>query len=180
MQGCIKKYFSVFRIIPSYRLLYMLGFFYCAGVIAIAYLLEHIYQLEPCSLCLLQRLVIATVGILFMLGTIINCKNILGYFFSSLLFIVNSCGIFLAGRQVWLQSLPADLVPSCSAGIVRLMEVYPLFKALSMVISGTGDCAKIEFKLFGLSIAALSLINFILRAIFICLVAYWQKKRLTI
>jgi disulfide bond formation protein DsbB len=175
MQGCVKKYLNIFRN-PSCRLLYVLGFSYCAGIIVLAYLLEYIYQLEPCSLCLLQRVVIATVGGLFMLGAIINCKNIFGYFLSSLLFIVNGCGIFLAGRQVWLQSLPADLVPSCSAGIVRLMEVYPLLKVLSMVISGTGECAKVEFEIFGLSIAALSLINFICLEAFIFLVIYWQKK----
>jgi disulfide bond formation protein DsbB len=104
-------------------------------------------------------------------------KPIYGYFLASLLFTVNACGIFLAARQMWLQNLPKELVPSCSAGIYRLMEVYPIFKVLKIVIVGTGECAKIEFEIFGLSIAMLSLINFILIGLFILFLSYWQKKR---
>ena len=82
--------------------------------------------------------------------------------YSMLLAIAALAGAGIAGRQVWLQHLPADQVPECGPGLDYMLEAFPLTDALKMIFSGSGECAEVHWRFIGLSIAEWSLVWFIL------------------
>ena len=74
-------------------------------------------------------------------------------------------GAFIAGRHVWLQGLPADEVPSCGPGLDYMMDILPMQEVVAMVLTGSGECAEIDFMLLGLSLPAWTLIGFLVLAL---------------
>jgi disulfide bond formation protein DsbB len=70
----------------------------------------------------------------------------------------------VAARHVWLQHLPAEEVPACGPGLSYVFEHFPLTETLKLLVSGTGECSKIDWTLLGLSIPSWTLIAFLLLA----------------
>jgi disulfide bond formation protein DsbB len=82
-------------------------------------------------------------------------------------------GAATAGRQVWLQHLPADKVPQCGPDLFFMMENFPLARTLEKLFYGSGECAAVDWKFLGLSIAGWSLVWFIVLALY----AWWAARR---
>ena len=82
-------------------------------------------------------------------------------------------GAAIAGRHVWLQSLPPDQVPACGPGLEYMLEAFPLSKALSMVFTGSGECANVDWSFLGLSMPAWTLLWFLALAV----LALWAGFR---
>jgi disulfide bond formation protein DsbB len=77
-----------------------------------------------------------------------------------LITLIAGSGAAIAGRHLWLQSLPADQVPECGPTLDYILETFPLSKALQLVLHGSGECAKVEWQFLGLSIPGWTLIAF--------------------
>ena len=69
-------------------------------------------------------------------------------------------GVAVAGRHLWIQSLPADQVPSCGPPLDYLFSAFPFAKVLQLVFTGSGECAKVE-PILGLPMPAWTLLWFI-------------------
>ena len=82
----------------------------------------------------------------------------------TLLFTIG--GLISAGRHVWLQHLPADQVPACGPGLNYLLDTLPLGQVLDMVFRGSGECAQISWQFLGFSLPEVTLMMFIVYAIF--------------
>jgi protein dithiol:quinone oxidoreductase len=162
--------------ILSFRILSALGCALCATLLAGGYYIEHVLEVDPCPLCIFQRLTFAIIGVLFLIATITKLKKLASYLLSSILTLFSVIGLGLAGRQMWLQHLPADQVPSCSAGLEKLLQMHPTLDVLKMVLKGSGDCAVIDFTIFGLSLANWSFFCFILILTLSMLLFYTAKK----
>lgn len=159
------------------RNLSILGLFICVAAIAGAHYLEHEYMLAPCPMCMLQRCIFWVLGGLFLIGSLFKIKKNWGYLYSSLVVIFSSLGFAIAMRQVWLQYFAPPQQSSCSASLERLIELYPVLDALKMALSGSSECANIDFAFMNISIAGWSMILF---ASFILVglgTIYLQKKR---
>ena len=76
------------------------------------------------------------------------------------------CGIGLSLRQLYLQSLPAELVPSCAPDIDYLLETLPFLEVFTMAIMGDGNCAEVLWSFMGVSIPGWTLIGFIITLIY--------------
>lgn len=148
------------------RACYALGFLLCAGLLAYAYYLQFDRNLEPCPLCIFQRLFYAGTGLVFLAAAIHNPGRVGRTVYGVLAAILAAGGASVAGRQVWLQHLPADQVPECGPGLNYMLEVFPLNKTLSMVLKGSGECAQVHWRFLGFSIAEWSLLIFVLLLIF--------------
>ncbi|MBX3726948.1 MAG: disulfide bond formation protein B [Xanthomonadales bacterium] len=146
---------------PGFRQLALLGFLACAGLMAYALYAQHVLGLEPCPLCIFQRVaVIATGGVL--LAAALHGPAAAGRWVYALLAATAAAlGAGVAGRHVWLQSLPADQVPACGPGLDYMMEAFPLSQTLRMVFSGSGECAEVDWTFLGLSMPAWTLICFV-------------------
>ena len=145
----------------------------CAAMMAIALYMEHVMLLEPCPLCVMQRVMMIAVGDICLIAFLHGPRDwgFRTYAGLSLLCAVGGGG--LSSRQLWLQSLPPDQVPACGASLDYLLEVFPLTEVLAMVLSGDGTCAEVMWSFLGISIPGWTLVAFIgLGA-----VATWQMLR---
>ncbi len=155
------------------RTINLAGFVAAAAAMAVALYLQHGRGLEPCPLCILQRFAMIALGMFFLLAALHNPGRIGQRFYGVLQLLAASAGIIVAGRHVWLQSLPADQVPACGPGYSYLVENFPLLEAFDVIFQGSGECAKVDWQLFGLSLAQLTLLVFVL---FFLVVLYVQKR----
>ncbi|MEC7369108.1 MAG: disulfide bond formation protein B [Pseudomonadota bacterium] len=136
--------------------------FICVGYIVVALLMEHQLGLEPCPLCILQRLAVILCGCTAFLAAI-HAPRQQGINIYRRVFILTALiGSAISIRHLWLQSLPAEKVPACGPGLDYLLDVFPLTEVLSMVLSGDGSCAEVTWSFIGLTIPGWTLIAFLL------------------
>jgi len=145
---------------PSIRYPALIGVFFCIVMMAVALGLEHIGGYEPCPLCVFQRVAVIATGIVLLLAALHNPGRAGKVVYGILGLLTAGTGAFIAGRHVWLQSLPADEVPTCGPGLDYMMDIMPMQDVVAMVLTGSGECADIDFTLLGLSLPAWTLIGF--------------------
>lgn len=151
---------------PSRRY-YFFQLLLVAVLLVFAYYLEYYQSQVPCALCELQRLIFASLGVLFLLGSILPIRKGSQLVLNALLALFALSGVIFAARQVWLQHLPVqNLSGSCGGSLHYLLQILPLKDALLTVFLGGPECAKVTWQFLGLSIAGWSFICF---AIFLLL-----------
>ena len=141
---------------------FALGALACAGLLGFGYFLQYARGLEPCPLCVLQRLAFLVTGMTCLLGAVLGPGRLGTRLLAGLALLAAILGAGVAGRQVWLQSLPADQVPACGPGLDYMLEAFPLGKTLTMVLRGSGECAENAWQFLGLGIAAWAMVWFVL------------------
>jgi protein dithiol:quinone oxidoreductase len=147
-------------LLPPRRMAYFLAFFVCAILIAYALYLQHVEGLDPCPLCIFQRICVIAMGVVFLVAGFHNPGRVAGTAYALLLLIAGGIGIGFAGRQVWLQSLPADQVPACGMGLDYMLDTLPFTDVLKKVFEGSGECAEKSWEFLHLSLAAWMLVFF--------------------
>jgi disulfide bond formation protein DsbB len=143
------------------------------GVISLlcyGYYLEYFEDLVPCPMCIFQRLCYMAIAAVALAAVIQGPARRGGIVYCTLLAVFASIGAGIAGRQIWLQHLPAELVPECGPGLDFMLEMYPLLETIEKALIGTGDCAEVTWTFLSLSIAEWSLLCFM--GIFVA--AAWQ------
>ena len=138
--------------------------------------LEHIQCVDPCPLCVFQRIAYILIGLIALIGATHNPKDLFLVIYKFLIIITAITGALIAGRQVWLQHLPPELVPECGPGLDYMLNVFPLSDAIKMILSGSGECAEVKWRFIGFSIAEWSLIMFIGITVATTLSIYVYKK----
>ena len=137
------------------RNLLLTGFFCSVLLIAYALYTQYVLGLEPCPLCILQRVAVIALGLSFLLMALKHPQTKQSKFFASLLLtIISSAGVGIAARHVWLQNLPPDKVPGCGPGLDFMMANFTLSEVFQMVFSGSGECAEISWSFAFLSMPA--------------------------
>lgn len=161
----------------SFRLVFSLIFLICAGLLGVAFYMEYVMGLEPCPLCWLQRFGFMAAGLVSLLAVLHNPKGIGIRVYGLLLSLASAAGLAVAGRQLWLQSLPEDQVPACGPSVDYMLEVLPLMEVLSTALRGTGDCAEVVWRFLGLSIPGWTAVFFgLLVVVGLVLVFHTRKK----
>jgi disulfide bond formation protein DsbB len=148
-------------LLPSRRIAYLMGFAICAGLLAYALYLQYVDGLEPCPLCVFQRMAVIGMGIVFLVATLHNPGRTGAGAYALLQLVIGGAGIALAARQVWLQSLPKEEVPACGMGLSYMLETLPFTDVLKKVFQGSGECAEKGWEFLHLSIAGWTLVFFI-------------------
>ena len=140
--------------IPDKRILNFAGFLMCAALMGYALYAQHYLMLEPCPLCILQRIAVVGMGLVFLLAALHNPGGVGRFVYALLLGLCMSLGAIVAGRHAWLQMLPEDQVPACGPGLDYMWENFPLADVINMVFRGSGECADVDWQLLGLSMPA--------------------------
>ncbi len=159
------------------RLFYLAVFVGCLGLLGFGLYLEHAQGLEPCPLCIFQRIAYIVVGVIALIATIHNPSGWMQYVYSGITIITAVTGLSIAGRQTWLQHLPPEKVPECGPGLDYMLEVFPLAEALKMVLSGSGECAEVQWTFLSFSIAEWSLVCFSLIILFTIIITFVVKPQ---
>jgi disulfide bond formation protein DsbB len=83
---------------------YSLGFVASFGLVALALWIQTRYQLNPCPLCISQRMVFMGLGLLFLVGALMPAKAIWQKSVTALLVLTALGGAGVALRHWWLQA----------------------------------------------------------------------------
>jgi protein dithiol:quinone oxidoreductase len=141
---------------------------------AFALYLEHGQGLTPCPLCVFQRIGLIGLGLISLVALIHNpVSNAFKRFYAFLgsLSILWSAGV--AARHVWLQNLPPEKVPSCGPGLEYWLDTLPMASVLQQVLSGSGECAVVDWTLLGFSLPVWSFLFFGV----LLIISIWQLIR---
>lgn len=125
------------------------------------FFLQRYMGFSPCPLCIFQRIGLMIMGGFALIAALFNPKSKavrLVLWLGSLAGIVWATGV--AARHVWLQHLPTDQVPSCGPGLDYWLDVLPMQQVLNEVLSGSGECASVDWTFLGFSIPEQSLLLF--------------------
>ncbi len=149
----------------SFRTQFIAGVLVCASLLGYALYAQYRLFLDPCPLCIFQRVVFIVMGLIFLLGALHGPKGWGRKLYGTCVFLVSMIGVGIAGRHVWLQNLPPDQVPACGPGLEYMLDAFPMSKTLSMVFTGSGECANVDWHFLGLGMPAWTLICFLLLGI---------------
>jgi len=138
-------------VIPNPRALNFVGFLCCAGMMGFALYAQHILLLDPCPLCVLQRVAVIGLGSVFLVAALHDPAGWARRVYAAFMASFALFGLGVAGWHTRLQNLPPEEVPSCGPGLDYMLENFPLGEALGMVFKGSGECADVVWSFLGLS-----------------------------
>jgi len=159
--------------LPSRRVVNLIGVAICAVLMGFALYSQYVDGLEPCPLCAFQRIAMCAVGFVLLVAAVHGPGHVGGRIYGVLAGLCAIGGIVVAGRHVWLQSLPPDQVPACGPGLGYILDTFPLGEALKQVFAGSGECAKVDWTFLGQSMPFWVLVWFVILGV----VAVWNGWR---
>lgn len=140
------------------RSLNLLGFLVCVGLLGYAWYAQAVLGLEPCPLCEFQRIGIALIGLVFVLAAVHGPRRWGARIYGTLLVLAALATIGVAARHVWIQSQPPGTVKSCGASLNYMLQIFPPGEVIRKVLTGSGECARVNWRLLGLTMPAWVLI----------------------
>jgi len=121
-----------------------------------------------------QRVGVVILGAVFLIAALHHPRGVAGArVYAALLALAAAFPLYVAGRHVYIQSLPFGSVPSCGASFDYMMDVFPLMTVVQKVLTGAGECQKIDWSLLGFSMPA-----WVFMSVFaIAVVGVWSNAR---
>jgi disulfide bond formation protein DsbB len=140
------------------RSLNLAGFLICAGLLAYALYAQFHLGLDPCPLCIFQRIGIAAVGVVFLIAALHHPRSWGARVYGVLIAIAALATIAVAARQLYIQHLPPGAIPSCGAPLSMMLKFMPLTTVIRKVFTGSGECGIVNWTFLGLAMPAWVLI----------------------
>lgn len=144
----------------SYRQTNLAIFLAPSLLLGFGYYLQFVKEIEPCPLCMTQRICFYLVAIIAFIAIFNKSSALLQRITAALGTIISITGLAVATRQLWLQSLPKDQVPACGPGFDYIIDTFPMLEAIEIMFRGNGNCAEVTWQFLGLSIAGWAFIAF--------------------
>ena len=130
----------------------LLGALVCVLLLAFALYSEFYLGLVPCPLCIFQRVGMAALGLALVLAALPPGQWRLARVVGAVLVALAALAtVGVAARHLYIQSLPPGSVAACGASLDYMLDVFPLTDVLRKVLTGSGECAKVQWTLLGLS-----------------------------
>jgi protein dithiol:quinone oxidoreductase len=137
------------------RLINFVGAAACLGMLAYALYTEFAGGLEPCPLCIFQRITIVTLGVIFLVAGIHNPRRFAwAWVYTALIAIAALTTIGVSARHVYIQSQPPGSIPACGAPLNVLMQMFHVWQVVAKVLHAGGECAVVNWTFLGLSMPA--------------------------
>jgi disulfide bond formation protein DsbB len=140
----------------------LFGFLACAALLGYAYYCQYVLHLDPCPLCIFQRIGVFVLGVIFLIATLHDPVAWGRKVYAALLGLAALGTIGIAARHLYIQSLPPDAVPACGAPLDVMLNIFSYSEVLVKVLTGSGECAKITWRFLGLAMPAWVLISAVL------------------
>ena len=140
--------------VPVRRLVNFAGFLLCTALIGYAIYSQLHLGLEPCPLCIFQRIGIALLGLVFLVATVHQPLGRGRYVYALAIAVVALATLLVAARHVYVQSLPPGSLPSCGAPLSVLLKFTPFWEVVRKVLTGSGECSEVNWSFLGLAMPA--------------------------
>ncbi|MGB4882030.1 MAG: disulfide bond formation protein B [Neisseria sp.] len=129
----------------QYRRLLMSLCVLAALTTAGSFVSQYGFGLNPCPLCILQRLAVMATGLTAALALLLPSQKSGGRTAAAVLVSVPAIwGLGVALYQIYVQSLPIMEQPACGAPWTFRLRDWPLFDWYEAVIRGSGQCGVVE------------------------------------
>jgi len=145
-------------VLQNTRLINFAGFGACVALLAYALYTQYGLGLEPCPLCIFQRIAIAALGVVFLLAALHNPRGWGMRVYAFLIGLTALSAVGVAGRHVYVQHLPPGSLPSCGAPLEVLLKFTPVTEVIRKVLTGSGECSEVTWRFLGLAMPAWVLI----------------------
>ena len=139
----------------------LLGLLACAGLLGYALFVQYVQGLEPCPLCILQRVAVLVAGALFLVAALHHPADRGARVYGVLIDLAALGGIVVAARHIWIMAQPPGSVAECGASLDYMMAVLPWHEVLAKVLAGSGECAKLDWQFLGLNMPTWVLISLV-------------------
>jgi disulfide bond formation protein DsbB len=153
-------------VLKNRRLLNLAGFGACVALLAYALYAQYELGLEPCPLCIFQRIAIAALGVVFLVAALQNPRGWGASVYAVLIAVAALSAIGVAGRHVYVQHLPPGTLPACGAPLEVLMKFMSPGALIKKVLSGSGECSEVTWRFLGLAMPAWVLICALILGVF--------------
>ena len=135
------------------------GFIACVALLGYAYYTQYQLGLEPCPLCIFQRIGIAALGVVFLIAGLHNPRGWGASIYAVLIGVASLTTAGVALRHLYVQSLPPGTIPACGAPLDVLLQFTPVTEVIRKVLTGSGECSQVNWKFLGLAMPAWVLIS---------------------
>ena len=108
-------------------------------------------HLKPYPLYIFQRVGIFTINVIFAIASAHDAAGWERRVYAGLLGLASLATAGVAVRHLYIQSLPPGTVAACGASLDFMLKVFPLTDVLVKVLTGSGECAKVEWRFLGLA-----------------------------
>jgi len=108
-------------------------------------------HLDPCPLCIFQRVAMITLGVVFAVAALHAPLGSAARVYAVLGGLVAATGLSISSWHVHVQNLPPDQVPACGPGLDYLWQAFPFLDMLKMVFTGSGECHTVNWSFLGVS-----------------------------
>jgi protein dithiol:quinone oxidoreductase len=129
------------------------------SLVGYGFYLQHFDALEPCPLCIFQRMGLTALGIALIVAALPSGRT--RWALRTVSVFVALAALATAGvaiRHLYIQSLPPGTVPACGATLDYMFEVFGPAEVIRKVLTGSGECAKVDWTFLSLAMPAWVLI----------------------
>ncbi|OGS97298.1 MAG: disulfide bond formation protein DsbB [Gallionellales bacterium RBG_16_56_9] len=155
----------------SNRWLYLAGALFAGGLMGFGLYLQYVKHLDPCPLCMVQRVVFIAILAAFALAALHGPKRRGERVYAALIALLALSGVAVAGRHIWIQNLPKDQIPACGPGLDYMLETMPMGAVLKQLMHGSGECAAKGWTFLTLGIPEWSLLCYLALGVWAVLIA---------
>ena len=156
----------------SNRWLYLAGALYASGLMGFGLFLQYVKHLDPCPLCMVQRVIFVAILVTFALAAAHGPKRVGERLYAALIALFSLSGVAVAARHIWIQNLPKDQVPACGPGLDYMLETMPMADVLKNLLHGSGECAEKSWTFLTLGIPEWSLLCYLALGVWAVLIAF--------
>ena len=142
----------------SLRTINLLGFLVCAALAGYALYAQYYLGLDPCPLCIFQRIGVILMGFVFLFAALHHPRGAGRSVYGVAIGVFALATVAIAARQLYIQHLPPGSIPSCGAPLAIMLKFMPLTEVIRKVLTGSGECGEVNWRFLGLAMPAWVLI----------------------
>jgi len=140
--------------VPDRRVINLAGFAVCAALLGYALYTQFHGAIEPCPLCIFQRIGVALLALAFLVAALHHPGGRGRIAYALLIALAALATVAVAARHLYVQSLPPGTLPSCGAPLGVLLKFMPLWQVIRKVLAGSGECGEVNWRFLGLAMPA--------------------------
>ena len=150
---------------------YLFIVLFCIALIGAALFFQLVVGLEPCPLCIFQRIAIIAIAAIAFVALLHNSTGLADRFYGLLLVLAGLASLTIATRQVWLLNIPKEEAESCSVGLEVLLDKFiallPQGQITETLLRSGAECTDVVWSLFGFSLPELTFPIFVVFSLYL-------------
>jgi disulfide bond formation protein DsbB len=131
----------------------------CAAMMGFALFAQYGLHLQPCNMCILQRIAVVALGLACLVAAAHDPGRSGARVYALGIAVVALATIATAARHIWMTLQPPGSLPSCGADFYTMVEMLPLTTVVAKIWNGGGECQIVQWRLLGLSMQTWVLIG---------------------